>query len=336
MPHDWPLEALKAQAVVARSYAIATLQPGATYDLLNDTRDQVYGGLTAEQPESTRAISATGGRVLTYGGRVATTYYFSTSGGRTASICDVWPKAACTPYLRSVADPHDAASPHHRWGPFVFRPAQLARRLGIRRPTDALVERNASGRVLTVGMGGRRVTEADLRRKLDLRFSWFELGVLRLDAPRPATFGAPLVVRGVARGIRGAVVQRRDDGRWRMVARVRARADGTFSARLRALGSELRIAGAQVAAPAVRVRLAPAVRLRDLAGQLGGVVRPALPRALVRVQRNDGAGWRTVASARLDAHGRFRLRDVTEPGRYRAWVAPTRGYLPGASAPLVW
>lgn len=336
MPHDWPLEGLKAQAVVARSYAVATLHPGLTYDLLPDTRDQVYGGLAAEQPESTRAVTATSGRVLLYGDSVATTYYFSTSGGRTASICDVWPKVACIPYLRSVPDPHDAASPHHRWGPFVFTAAQLARRLGVRKPVDALVERNASGRVLTVGLGGRRLGERELRAGLDLRSSWFELGVLRLDAPRPAVFGSPIVARGIARGIRGAVVERREEGRWRMVARVRPRADGSFSARLRALGSELRIAGAQVAAPPVRVRLAPAVRLRDVAGQLAGVVRPALPRALVRVQRDDGAGWRTVASARLDARGRFTCPDVVEPGRYRAWVAPARGFLRGTSAPLLW
>ena len=336
MPHDWPLEGLKAQAVVARSYALATLHPGQTYDLLPDTRDQVYGGLAAEKPESTRAVSATGGRVLLYAGRVATTYYFSTSGGRTASICDVWPKLACIPYLTSVADPYESASPHHRWGPFVFTPRQLARKLHILPPTDALVERNPSGRVTSVGMGGRRLGETDLRHGLDLRSSWFQLGVMRLDAPAPATYGAPLVVRGVVRGIRGASVQRRERGVWRSVARVRPLADGTFAASLRALGSELRIAGAQVAAPPVRSRLAPAVRLRDGGGTLEGVVRPALPRALVRVQRRNSSGWRTVGQARVDRRGRFALPDLVEPGRYRAVVAPTRGFLLGTSAPLDW
>ena len=334
MPHEWPLEALKAQAVVARSYAIATLHPGQTYDLLPDTRDQVYGGLVAETPETNRAVGATAGRVLFHGDRVATTYYHSTSGGRTASICDVWPKAPCIPYLRSVADPHETASPHHVWGPFVFTPAQLARKLKVRKPDDAVVERNASGRALAVALGGRRVEERAFRAALGLRSSWFELGVLRLDAAPPAMFGSAFGLAGVVRGVRGATVERREEGRWRPVARVRPGKDGRFLARVRALGSEFRIAGGGAAAPPVRVRLAPQVVLRATATGLTGVVRPALPRALVRIQLDVGGVWDTVASARVDRRGAFRAPEWVDPGRYRAWVGPTRGFLAAASRPL--
>jgi stage II sporulation protein D len=79
MPHDWPRAALEAQAVVARSYTLATLHPQQHFDLYADTRDQVYDGIEGEKPESNRAVAATAGRIVTYDGRVATTYYHSTS-----------------------------------------------------------------------------------------------------------------------------------------------------------------------------------------------------------------------------------------------------------------
>ncbi|HEY1538846.1 MAG TPA: SpoIID/LytB domain-containing protein, partial [Solirubrobacteraceae bacterium] len=92
MPHRWPLAALEAQAVAARSYALATLHPRKRFDLFADDRSQVYGGIGAETPSTLYAATQTEGRILTYGGRVATTYFFSTSGGRTADVRDVWPK----------------------------------------------------------------------------------------------------------------------------------------------------------------------------------------------------------------------------------------------------
>ena len=63
MPDDWHPEALRAQAVVARSYALATLKPGTLFDLYADTRSQVYGGIAAEEDSTNRAIGSTAGRV---------------------------------------------------------------------------------------------------------------------------------------------------------------------------------------------------------------------------------------------------------------------------------
>src|SRR5215218_2774140 len=89
VPSAWPAEALKAQAVVARSYALAVRKSGA-YDVFADTRSQVYGGVAAEKPTTNAAVDATAGQVLLFDGKVATTFFFSTSGGRTASVQDVW------------------------------------------------------------------------------------------------------------------------------------------------------------------------------------------------------------------------------------------------------
>ncbi len=91
VPPTWPAEALKAQAVVARSYALAVRKPGGGFDLYADVRSQVYGGIASEEPTTTAAVLATVGQVLLYGGKVATTYFFSTSGGRTANVADAWP-----------------------------------------------------------------------------------------------------------------------------------------------------------------------------------------------------------------------------------------------------
>ncbi|MGI8421039.1 MAG: SpoIID/LytB domain-containing protein, partial [Gaiellaceae bacterium] len=107
MPYFWASEALKAQAVVARSYALAVRKPSGPFDLYGDTRSQVYGGIAAERAETNAAIAATAGQVLLYGGKVAVTYFFSTSGGRTAAVGDVWTNGRPVPYLVSVPDPYD-------------------------------------------------------------------------------------------------------------------------------------------------------------------------------------------------------------------------------------
>src|SRR5437868_3891960 len=113
MPSNWSPEALKAQAVAARSYAMATRQVGAPFDVYSDTRSQMYLGLSHEQPTSNAAVDATQGQVLMYGGKVATTYFSSTSGGTTESAAN-W-QGVPIPYLVSVPDPYDTISPYHDW-----------------------------------------------------------------------------------------------------------------------------------------------------------------------------------------------------------------------------
>src|SRR2546428_712226 len=88
MPSTWSPEALKAQAVAARSYALATRQVAAPFDVYSDTRSQMYLGISSESPAATAAVDLTKGKVLFYGGTIATTYFSSTSGGRTESSLD--------------------------------------------------------------------------------------------------------------------------------------------------------------------------------------------------------------------------------------------------------
>jgi len=88
-PKDWPAAALQAQAVASRSYAVATL--GAGKLLYTDERSQVYGGIQGESPTGVQAVTQTKGQVLFYNGQVATTYFSSSSGGRTTAITDLVP-----------------------------------------------------------------------------------------------------------------------------------------------------------------------------------------------------------------------------------------------------
>jgi stage II sporulation protein D len=253
MPQDWHPQALRAQAVVARSYTLATLRPGKLFDLYDDQRSQVYGGVRAESVPTNLAVGATANRVLTYRGEIATTYYHSTSGGRTANVADVW--SAAVPYLRSVSDPYDGISPYHRWGPqrLDLKPLRIR---GVR---DLKLVRSGSGRVeqvvLRTGRGSRVVEANELRRELGLRSTWFQVGVIRLDAPARVRRG-PLVLRGIARNVAGAVIQRNVAGGWKQVARVRPRANGTFAVKVRATATaRYRIAAERTPAPAAVVRV---------------------------------------------------------------------------------
>jgi stage II sporulation protein D len=173
MPKDWLPEALKVQAVAARSYALAVRKTGSWFDLYPDTRSQVYLGIAHEAPAATAAVQATAGQVVLYGGKVATTYFYSSSGGRTASAPEVFASAPATPYLVSVNDPYDTISPHHRWGPFVVSAARLRRTLGVRGPlSDVTLKLGSSGRVETItGVGaqsGSSMKGWDFRRALGL------------------------------------------------------------------------------------------------------------------------------------------------------------------------
>jgi stage II sporulation protein D len=124
VPPSWPMAALEAQAVAARSYALASTgwsgSQGQTLTtpICATTSCQVYAGIPLP-PESDvrrwyRAVRATAGEVLLYGGRPAQTVYFSTSNGRTYGNDQVWGSAPL-PYLRPVVERDDGASPTSHW-----------------------------------------------------------------------------------------------------------------------------------------------------------------------------------------------------------------------------
>ena len=135
------LEAMKAQAVASRSYAMSLMGRNQQYafDLTADTGDQVYKGLQSENPVSDQAVMETAGECLTYRSRVITAFYHSTSGGRTADPEEVWGKqfADSNPYLKSVEDDRlDLSSKWNNWTITWTRQELLE---GIKRTLPALV-----------------------------------------------------------------------------------------------------------------------------------------------------------------------------------------------------
>ena len=102
MPSSWPDEALKAQAIAARSYAVANLGKNGSkgFDLKDNTEDQAYGGATSETNRTNQIVAQTYGIVVTQNKQVITAYYCASAGGKTVNTGDVWNKDM--PYLRSV------------------------------------------------------------------------------------------------------------------------------------------------------------------------------------------------------------------------------------------
>ncbi len=113
MPSAWPAEALAAQAIVARTYALRKCRPNKAYDLVAGTADQMYGGLSVEVPVASQAVLGTSGKVITYNGQLADVAYMSCCGGHTEDAQRLW--GSSLPYLRGVADPYCAASPQTVW-----------------------------------------------------------------------------------------------------------------------------------------------------------------------------------------------------------------------------
>ena len=133
---SWNAEALKAAAVVTRTYSLRTIlsSPHASsgFDICTSTHCQVYGGTSKEHPATDKALEDTAGQVLLYDGKLALTPYHSSSGGATASAAAVWGgDPAAYPYLASVETPYEDYRnvPNGKWIT-VISPAELHKRAG--------------------------------------------------------------------------------------------------------------------------------------------------------------------------------------------------------------
>jgi stage II sporulation protein D len=187
MPSSWPVEALKAQAVAARSYAARRLRPGiSTFDVYDDTRAQVYLGARGERPTSNAAITATAGAVLRSGSSIANALFHSTGGGATENneFAFVSPAGAIVAgpvsYLRGSPDraedgtPYDAGAPFATWGTAAYTGTELSAIFASDERTNVgamtaldLTNRGVSGRLIRVtliGALGSKTVSGDVFR----------------------------------------------------------------------------------------------------------------------------------------------------------------------------
>jgi SpoIID/LytB domain protein len=340
VPQTWPAAALEAQAVAARSYALAQIESvvtAAPYDLFADTRSQVYGGVDAESPAVTAAVAATAGKIVLYDGKVATTYFSSSTGGQTVSAAEAL--GTPIPYLVSVPDPYDTLSPDHDWGPVLMNAAAAGKALGLAGPlVDLQTVAGPSGHVATAvasdGTGGKTLTGSEVRDDLGLRSSWFEVGWLTLTPPpAPIPFGSSLTLSGEVRGLTGVSLEAKTaQTGWQPVATVKAGAAGTFTVAVRPqVTTRYRLSSGLVRAALIEVPVAPIVQAAAGQAGVGGSVKPALMGAPVALQRQDGARWTTVATGVTGSDGSFEIQATLSPGAYRVRCTPGHGLAPGVS-----
>lgn len=189
IPASWHPEAVRAQAIAARTYATyERSHPLARhYQICDTTQCQVYGGASAEHPLADAAIKATARSILTHGGKPAFTQFSSSNGG--------WTAAGTMPYQVAKADPYDgwAGNPVHDWRvrvtPAAFEQAWPAiGKLKRIKVTSRTGQGQYGGRVLKANVVGTQrtvtVTGDQVRLALGLRSNWFDLTVV---TPRKGT-----------------------------------------------------------------------------------------------------------------------------------------------------
>ncbi len=274
-PASWPAAALQAQAVAARTYAITTDAGGSVFSQWSDTRSQVYRGVAGETATTDAAVAATDGRVVTYGGTPVTTFFFSTSGGRTEDNENSFLGASPAPWLRSVDDPYDGGSPRHTWA-VTFTPATMERKLGglVKGSYRSIrvTRRGASPRIVSAEVVGSRGTTAvsgpTLRAKLGLDDTWATFRTVRSTVKRtrrasvrsaagasvagPSAYGRAIEGRisPASAGTRIAVQRRGLLGSWRRVGVTTARAGGAYETLLPGPGT-YRVSSRGAVGPAV-------------------------------------------------------------------------------------
>jgi len=194
---SWPQEALKAQAVAARSYALheRSKSKSPLYDLGGTTSYQVYKGITSETNTTQAAVSATTGQVMTYNGSIILAAFHASSGGHTENVEDVWIEPL--PYLRGVVD-YDQGTPSYQWTE-TFSSSDLGRKIsGVGNVTAiAPLKTTRNGRIESIQVRGtegtRTMTGDAFRRALNLKSA--------LVTPVPTAGGFQLNGKGFGHGI---------------------------------------------------------------------------------------------------------------------------------------
>ena len=191
MPSTWPVQALRAQAIAARSFAARRLRPGVSYfDVPDDSTSQVYLGVLGEKPTTTAAVADTAGIVLKSGSSIANTLFHSTGGGATEHNENVYVSATGAKvagpvsYLRGSLDRRadgtafDSGSPYATWKTATYTRAQLSAWFGRDSRTNVgsitaldLGDRGVSGRLISVTLIGSGRDEDRVRRRCSARCS---------------------------------------------------------------------------------------------------------------------------------------------------------------------
>ncbi len=179
MPKEFPLAALQAQAIAARTYALKLLDKNKLFDLHSTQASQVYLGLESETAKINRAVRSTSSLALFYKNQMINAVFHSSSGGRTEDSGQVWKYQL--PYLRSVID-YDQNSTKYRWKN-KFTSAELEKFFpelgGVN--SIQIIDKSNTGRVLKIRLHGNNGSKIfsgkKLRKRLRLLSTKFEVGL---------------------------------------------------------------------------------------------------------------------------------------------------------------
>jgi len=161
VPVNWSKEVIKAQAVVARTFALHQIynsKKKGIYDLDSTTSSQMYEGFSLEKEHVNRLVDETRGQVLIYKNKLAQTYYHSTCGGQTEDPAFVWGKSL--PYLKNVSCPYCKDTPHYEWTkvmtPMELQNALIAKGKDIKVTGIRANQYNSSRRVALLTVKGKK------------------------------------------------------------------------------------------------------------------------------------------------------------------------------------
>lgn len=315
MPSNWPMPALEAQAIAARTYVLTDQLQNGDFDVYDDTRSQMYGGVKDETPATDAAVDATTGQVVEYAGSPATTYFFASSGGHTEDIQNVWTGVAPEAWLQGVPDPYDdsGGNPFYRWRVDMSL-ARAQRKLhGLVLGSLVGIEvrkRGVSPRIVTAAVvgtdGSTLVTGVQLEQALGLRSTYLSFTTITAKgttrsgsvsnppasttpatttpAPPPTTTTTPASSTG---------------------------------------GSGLSVAPAPAPAPALRSAAVAGAR-REATTTVSGTIFPARRGVRIVVKRLGRHRLTAIARGRTIAGGAYYFA-VPGPGRYRVFVGSTAG-----------
>ncbi|WP_445148181.1 SpoIID/LytB domain-containing protein [Baekduia sp. Peel2402] len=320
-PPSWPAEALKAQAVAARSYAVTTDAGSASdgFTQYADTRSQMYKGVAAEFPSTDAAVAATDDEVVAQNGKAVTTFFFSTSGGHTENVEDSFIGALPKSWLKGVDDPYDSVSPRHNWGPFTYSQGTVQAKLGrlVRGSFRGItvLERGASPRIVRAEVNGTngvtQVTGPQLRTAFGLYDTWASFTYISAKSKVTSSDEGGDEAKSKSNGGGGAS----------------STAPGTTSAPADTTGgasgdgSGDGTTGGQVASASASAarRVLPAPRR-----SLSGTFTVARGTTLAVQRRGTRGGWVTVGLARVGKGGAYRA-SLPGAGTYRVALGDVVG-----------
>jgi stage II sporulation protein D len=333
MPSTWLPAALRAQAVAARSYAVATRHPSSLFDAYADTRSQVYGPIEHEASSSNDAVAATAHKVLWYNGAVAVGFFSSSSGGWTASEQAAWGSSSGQPYLVPVRDRYDGAqglNPNHTWPTRVFTTRGLARELGVKgkvRSVDLTIDgpsQRVTHATFRTGFGNRAYSGPGAEVALGLRSNYFRIVGVTLKGPEHTIAGTRFALTGRVwpkpHNRVSLLVHDGPGAPWSTAAdKLSLANDGTFSLTIHPKQNRvyrLGLPGGAVS-PRQTIAVGPALSLVRSGKSFRATIFPVLKGVTLTLQRHRSGGWKSVSDATVGAKGHARFAVSRTLGRWR-------------------